>query len=157
MAMTRGETCYSRRCSGQSTVEFMLMIPIIFAMFFFVIEMSLYFSAVHYANYGTFVTARCRQVGYGGDGAGGGGKDAAFVAGAVLTGSVFQGNYSVTDSSASGVTVQMQSWISNFPFIAPLLPNMRFSRTVDLGPDESAYERLAAPPCTDNDIQSNPC
>ncbi len=142
---------------GQSTVEFMLMVPVIFAIFFFIIEMSLYFSAVHYATYGTFVTARCREVGYGGDGAGGGGKNAAFVAGAVLTGSVFQGNYRVTDTAGAGVTVQMQSWVSNFPFIAPLLPDMAFSRRINLGPDESAYERAAAPPCTDTDIQSNPC
>ncbi len=142
---------------GQSTIEFMLMIPIIFAMFFFIIEMSLYFSAVHYATYGTYVTARCREVGYGANGSGTGGKNKDYVASLVLTGSVFRNNYSVTESSTQGVTVQMQSWISNFPLIAALLPDMRFATSVNLGPDESAYERSTGTPCTDNDIDSNPC
>ncbi len=142
---------------GQSTVELMLMIPIIFAMLFFVIEMGLYFSAVHYANYGTYVAARCRAAGYGADGAGGGGRDATYVTKLVLTGSVFKGNYFVSDTSSLGVTVQMQSWVSNFPFINALLPDMAFATSVNLGPDESVYERTTGVPCTDNDIQSNPC
>lgn len=149
---------------GQSTVEFMLMIPLIFAMLFFVIEMGLYFSAVHYANYATYVTARCRQVGYGASGLEANqqsSENEVSIAAKVLTGSVFFDNYVVTDSSQKGVTVQMLSWKTNFPFLRSLLPDMPFSTSVNLGTNEMVYERNAAglraqqgydANCTDNDI-----
>jgi len=147
--------------TGQSTTEFMLMIPVIFAMFFFVIEMGLYFSAVHYANYATFVTARSQMAGFQN---GSGTQSADEVAELVLTGSVFRGsrasgkNYTVTqEKSASGIQIALNSWVTNFPYLSALLPNMKFSTSVYLGPNEASYENRAKPLCTDNDMSSNQC
>ena len=39
-------------------IGFLLMMPLIMAMFFFIIEMSLYFTTVHYTSYATYAAAR---------------------------------------------------------------------------------------------------
>ena len=48
---------------GQSTTEFLLMLPLMMACFFFIIEMSLYFTTVHYQSYATYAAARAHAVG----------------------------------------------------------------------------------------------
>ena len=176
----RVETARVRAASGQSTVEFMLMIPVIFATFFFVIELGLYFSAVHYTDYAAFVTARSLN---GGFMAADSTKSADQIAGLVLTGTAFTGglqgtNYTVgssdgassVDASSPGIRISIDSWQTNFPFLSDILPNMKFNTTVALGPDEYLYEASArtlnGSPCADNDSSghedsvayyANPC
>ncbi len=130
-----------RRARGQSTVEFMLMVPVLFAMFFFVIEMGLYFTTIHYGTYAAFATARSLEGGfnpvYG---------DTTAVADLVLTGAVWQGASatSVTSGSADpvGVRVTLTDFAQKvpFPFISGLLPDMTFATQANLGPPELGYE-----------------
>lgn len=140
---------------GQSTVEFMLMVPVILSIFFFVIEMSLYFSAIHYANYATYTTARARLANYGAQPYQST-PDPNSVMKLVLTGSVYGDNYDVTQTQ-KGVTMKLRHWKTNFPFLSVLLPNMPFTLSVNLGPEEYRYEKVSPVKCTDNDVSSNPC
>lgn len=141
------------RQRGQSTVEFMLMLPILLGIFFFVVEMSLYMTAIHYTNYATFTVARSKIVGYRGDG---GPQTAAFVADLLLTGSALKDNYTLSERS-TGITVQLQSWKTTFPYLAGIMPDAKFATSVNLGPDERVYETRAFTGCADNDMNYNPC
>ena len=47
-----------RSRKGQATTEFALMIPVIFALLFAIVEYAYYLGAVHYVNYATFAAAR---------------------------------------------------------------------------------------------------
>lgn len=141
----------SRR--GQSTVEFMLMLPVLLAVFFFVIEMSLYFTAIHYTNYATFTVARAKLAGYRNKD---GQQTATFVAELMLTGSALQDNYTLSEKT-NGISVQLQSWRTTFPYLAGIMPDAAFKTTVNLGPNELKYESKAFTGCADNDMSSNPC
>jgi len=145
---------------GQSTVEFMLMVPVLFSLMFFIIEMSLYFSSIHFANYGAFVAARANQTGFG-NGSAGDAFNLQSLSELVLTGSIFKNNYAMDYSneggSNSGVHLQMEHWQAHWPFLNTMLPDMRFEIQINMGPDESIYEDRGRPPCTDNDMTSNPC
>lgn len=142
-----------RRLRGQSTVEFVLMLPVVLAVFFFVIEMSLYFTTVHYVNYGTYVIARSKEVGYRGNGTS---RTAAEVAEWILSGSVLVDNYDLHESS-NGITVELRSWRTTFPYLSGIMPDAKFQATINLGPDERSYESKAFDGCADNDLSSNPC
>lgn len=129
------------------------MLPVLLAIFFFVIEMSLYFTAIHYTNYATFTVARSKLAGYrNADGQ----QTASFVAGLILTGSALEGNYTVTDKT-NGISVKLQSWRTTFPYLAGIMPDAPFTTTVNLGPNERVYETRAFTGCADNDMSSNPC
>lgn len=141
------------RLSGQSTVEFVLMLPVVLAVFFFVIEMSLYFTTVHYVNYGTYVIARSKEVGYRGNGTS---HTAAEVAEWILSGSVLVDNYDLQETN-NGITVGLRSWRTTFPYLSGIMPDARFQATINLGPDERSYEAKAFDGCADNDLNSNPC
>ncbi len=143
-----------REQTGQSTVEFMLMIPVIFALFFFVIEMGLYFSAVHYTQYATYATARAKMVNY--RVFNGQSLTSEQVAGLIMTGSALRNNYTVTESEG-GIQLKLQSWKTNFPYLSALMPNMPFATTVNLGPNEGDYESRAFEGCADNDMNYDPC
>jgi hypothetical protein len=136
----------------------MLMVPVILAIFFFVIQMSLYFSAVHYANYATFVTARSLMANYGTTDYKSPLRNAEDIAELVLTGHVYTGNIDVVEqlknNKAVGVQIQIKAWRTRFPFLSVLLPNMPFATTVNLGRREADYELVKSQPCTDNDVQS---
>ena len=123
---------------GQSTVEFMLMLPLLLASFFFVIEMSMYFSSVHYTQYATFAAARGAAVG----------EDPEEIASILLTGNVYQGgqNYTVQQIDGdTGVSITLDKWNPSFPFLAGIFPDnggkgLTFTTEVHLGPRECAYE-----------------
>ena len=135
-----------KHARGQSTVEFMLMVPILFAMFFFVIEMGLYFTTIHYGNYAAFVTARSVEGGFNPAF-----PDAKSVAKLVLNGAVW-GNATVTPAgpvdAPSGVTVGLTGFerLVPFPFINALLPSMDISAQVNLGQTEWLYEGFEGRP-----------
>ncbi len=132
------------REQGQSTVEFMLMVPVLFAIFFFIIEMGLYFTTVHYGTYAAFATARSQE----------GNFNPAFpsttaVSNLILTGDVWKGTSAAPVSVPSGsgdMPIGAQVTLTNFkqkvpfPFIRALLPSMTFSTQANLGPPEVWYE-----------------
>jgi len=122
---------------GQSTTEFMLMIPVLFSMLFFVIEMGLYFTSVHYSTYAAFAAARSQQVGYS-DQYG----DAKAVTDLILTGALW-GTATVNPvGNQSGVAIGLEDYqkLVPFPFIVSLLPNLKFETQVYLGINECRYE-----------------
>lgn len=138
---------------GQSTVEFVLMLPVVLAVFFFVIEMSLYFTTIHFVNYGTYVIARSKQVGYR---VKSNSLNAGEVAEWILSGSVLVDNYDLRETN-SGITVALRSWKTTFPYLSGIMPDAHFQATINLGPDERGYESKAFDGCADNDLNSNPC
>ena len=124
----RSRVPMKHRRRGQSTVEFALLIPLLFALLFMCIEFAFYFGAIHYDNYAAFVTARGVQVG----------EDSADdVKDWVLNGNVTgDAEISTDDSSA---TVQ-QDWEVDLPGIKQLLGDIGFEVTAVLGSEEFAYE-----------------
>lgn len=144
-----------RNEKGQSTTEFMLMLPLLLAMFFFVMEMSLYFSSVSYSNYASYAAARGHSVG----------EDPDEIADMLLTGQVYnsvQGsgagkNYTVSymdmgsnsndQATANGVKVEIRTWSPHFPFLRGIFPTagngMGYDTSNYLGPPECTYEDLA--------------
>ena len=138
-----------RRERGQSTTEFLLMMPLLMAMFFFIIEMSLYFSSVHYTNYASYAAARGHAVG----------EDPDQITAMLLTGSIYThngGNYTVeyvdnnnsssNQQTAKGVRVTVREWYPSLPFLQGILPSrnggLRYSTSNYLGPPECTYEDL---------------
>jgi hypothetical protein len=120
----------------------MLMVPVLLSVFFFVIEMSLYFTTVHYGTYAAFVTARSQEVGFSQKY-----PNADAVSELVMTGAIWQGDTAipVADSKSgklSGVSVQVTDFEEKvpFPFLKPLMPNLDLNTQVFLGPDERKYE-----------------
>ncbi len=151
------------RNSGQSTVEFMLMIPILFAMLFFVIEMGLYFSAAHYGTYTAFATARSTEVGYSALY-----PDEKAVSDLILTGALWQtADTRVTEEMDNGQAIGISVKLNNFeqlvpfPFIKELLPDVHFDTKVYLGPNECTYEYavdpVRDPKFYDNNIPQSAC
>lgn len=132
--------------NGQSTVEFMLMVPVIFAIFFFVLEMGLYFTTIHYAQYSAFTMARAQQAGFSEQW-----PSVSTLDDVLLTGLVWTNNAAKpvgpSKYSATGVAVSMSDFQDRvpFPFIQGMLPNMQFDVQVHLGPLEVGYEGKAAP------------
>lgn len=132
----------SRR--GQSTVEFMLMVPVLFAIYFFVIELGLYFTTIHYATYAAFTLARAQEGGFSNQW-----PSLSALDDVILTGLVWTSNAAkpvgASKYSAAGVSVSVSNFEQRvpFPFIVGLLPNMQFDAKVFLGPTEALYEGKA--------------
>jgi hypothetical protein len=133
-----------RRCSpsrgrrGQATTEFALMLPLLFALLFMVIEFAFYFGAIHYANYAAFVTARGVQVGE---------DSASDVQSLIMNGNVTR-NASISASSASATV--SQPWEVDMPGINQLLGDIGFDVTAVLGSEEIRYEGQVNPMYADN-------
>lgn len=128
----------SRRRQAQSTVEFALLLPLLFALLFMVIEFAFYFGAIHYDNYAAYVTARGVQVGE---------DSASDVKDWVLNGNV-TGDASISTSSSSA-TVD-QPWEVDLPGINQLLGDIDFQVTAVLGSEEYRYEGQVNPSFADN-------
>lgn len=137
--------------SGQSTVEFMLMIPVLFSVLFFVIQMGLYFTTIHYASYAAYSTARA-QVGNFNDVY----SDAEAVSRLMLTGQVWGADTAESINGGIGASVTMTNFESRvpFPFISALVPPMNFDVAVNLGPREVDYEGLEGRPSDQYDNNS---
>jgi len=135
-----------RRQRGQSTVEFMLMVPVLFAIYFFVIELGLYFTTIHYANYAAFTLARAQEGGFSDQW-----PSVSALDDVILTGLVWTSNAAKpvgpSKYKATGVSVSVSNFEQRvpFPFINGLLPNMQFDTRVYLGPTEVMYESKADP------------
>ncbi|MFH1465544.1 MAG: TadE family protein [Pseudomonadota bacterium] len=123
---------------GQATVEFALMIPLLFALLFMCIEFAFYFGAIHYDNYAAFVTARGVQVGE---------DSASAVESMLLNGNVSKNASISTDDSSA--TVQ-QLWRVDTPGLHQVLGDIDFSVTAVLGPEEFRYEGQVNPQFADN-------
>lgn len=123
---------------GQATTEFALMIPLLFALLFMVIEFAFYFGAIHYANYAAFVTARGVQVGE---------DSGSDVKNLIMNGNVTR-NASISTSSI-GATVS-QPWEVDMPGISQLLGDIGFDVTAVLGSEEIQYEGQVNPMYADN-------
>jgi hypothetical protein len=136
-AAQRGRSHPSGR-RGQATTEFALMIPLLFALLFMVIEFAFYFGAIHYANYAAFVTARGVQVGE---------DSGSDVKNLIMNGNVTR-NASISTSSV-GATVS-QPWEVDMPGINQLLGDIGFDVTAVLGSEEIRYEGQVNPMYADN-------
>jgi Flp pilus assembly protein TadG len=110
-----------RNRAGQGTVEFALMLPIILAVLFSVIEYAYYFGAVHYTNYATFSAARAKL----------GNDSIGNVEDALLTGNV-----------TSGVTLTEQT--------NGVRAQMPWTMEVTIGPAECQYELKQIPGVTND-------
>lgn len=138
IAATRRRSPAVRGSAGQATVEFALMLPLLFAILFMCIEFAFYFGAIHYANYAAFVTARGVQVGE---------DSASDVQQLIMNGNVTRGaNISAGGSSA---TVS-QPWEVDMPFVRDILGDIGFDVTAVLGSEEYRYEGQVNPTYADN-------
>lgn len=129
------------RQKGQSTVEFMLMIPVIFAIYFFVIEMGLYFTTVHYATYAAHAMARAQQGGYSDAYPSVNDLSKIILTGAVWTPGAAKAN-GPSKYELTGVAVSMNDFEVRvpFPFIRGMLPSLAWTVNVVQGPTELYYE-----------------
>ncbi len=125
-----------RTRSGQSTVEFALMIPIIFAILFAVVEYSYYFGAVHYVNYATFAGARAQQTSIS-EGAASG--NVSGVADVLLHGNV-TGDATLSPEPGSGYVTGELPWTPDTPGFKEVMGDMTASMSVTLGAPECNYE-----------------
>ncbi|MCB9796207.1 MAG: pilus assembly protein [Alphaproteobacteria bacterium] len=122
-----------RRRSGQSTTEFALMLPLIFAIVFAVIEYAYYFGAIHYVNYATFSAARALQAN----------DDADAVASSLLSGNMVDmnsGQVSVSTDRTTGTVTSTFNWSAQTPGFRQLMGSMRAQMSVTMGPPECTYE-----------------
>lgn len=111
---------------GQSTVEFAIMIPVIFVALFLIVELAFFFGSTHYLNHAAFVGARAQQVG----------EDGEAAAGLLLDGNVTRdASVSAGDSS---VTIE-QPWEMDLPFLSTF-SDLDYDVTVVAGPEEAQYE-----------------
>ncbi len=118
---------------GQSTTEFALMLPLIFAILFGAIEYAYYLGAIHYTNYGTFVAARAIQAN----------DDPSEAADMVLTGNATstRGGDARITSIGNGARGELLWGPASTPgFNQVLTDNMDVQMEVFLGPAECGYE-----------------
>lgn len=126
-----------RNRRGQSTTEFALMIPLIFALLFAVIEYAYYMGAVHYVNYATFSAARAFQVN----------GDPDQVLTELLTGNMVDytaGDVTMNADSATGRIQTFFTWEAQTPGFNLVMGDMSTNMSVTLGPPECRYEELDA-------------
>ena len=129
LALLFGMTIHRQR-GGQAVTELALMLPLIFALVFAVIEFSYYLGGVHYVNYATFMGARAVQAN----------ESPADVESELLTGNVTNDAYLVTLPSGSGVTGTLP-WEAQMPGFAQVMgQDMTVDMTVSLGKPECQYE-----------------
>lgn len=124
-----------RRSRGQSTVEFMLMLPVLLASYFFVVQMGLYFTTIHYANYGAFTSARGLVGGYSSMY-----QDMTSMSKLVLSGDVWGGQAAAAAAAGASVTLTNFERRVPLPFISSMVPDMNFTASVSLGGSEQDYE-----------------
>lgn len=125
-----------RARTGQSTVEFALMIPIIFAILFAVIEYSYFFGAVHYVNYATFAAARAQQTSASnGDVSG----NVSGVSDVLLHGNVTE-DATFSEDTPSGAVTGTLPWSPDTPGFKEVMGDMTVSMTMVLGQPECNYE-----------------
>ena len=125
-----------RTRAGQSTVEFALMIPIIFAILFAVIEYAYFFGAVHYVNYATFAAARAQQTSAG-EGAVAG--NVSGVADVLLHGNVTK-DASLSEDSSTGMVTATLPWTPDTPGFKEVMGDMTVTMSMTLGAPECTYE-----------------
>ncbi|MDP2309234.1 MAG: pilus assembly protein [Pseudomonadota bacterium] len=116
----------SRR--GQSTVEFAIMIPVIFAALFLIVELAFFFGSTHYVNYAAFTAARAQQVG----------ESATDATDLLLDGNVTAGA-SVSASTGAGSVKIAMPWEMDLPFTSGF-GAFDYEVTVIAGPEEARYE-----------------
>ena len=119
---------------GQGTVEFALMLPLVLALLFAVIEYAYYLGSIHYVNYGTYMAARALQAGDE--------DDPEETRDALMTGNVTS---DVTMSPVSGTegNVGYESrlpWDAQTPGFKQVMGNMDVRMRVYLGQRECNYE-----------------
>jgi Flp pilus assembly protein TadG len=116
----------SRR--GQSTVEFAIMIPVIFAALFLIVELAFLFGSTHYVNYAAFAAARAQQVG----------ESATDAADLLLDGNVTKNATVRANTGAGSVKIEMP-WEMDLPFTSGFA-DFDYDVTVVAGPEEARYE-----------------
>jgi Flp pilus assembly protein TadG len=113
---------------GQSTVELAIMMPVIFAALFLVVELAFFFGSTHYANYAAFVGARAQQVG----------ESATDATGLLLDGNVTSAANVRASTGAGSVTVEVP-WTMDLPFTSGF-GDFDYDVTAVAGPEEARYE-----------------
>lgn len=133
-----------KRLRGQSTVEFMLMIPVLMSIYFFVLKMGLWFTTIHYGNYAAFSIARAQQVGFSNLYPSVSSLNDIILTGAVWTNSAAK-PVGPSKYAATGISVALTEFEEKvpMPFLRDLLPNMQFDTKVYLGSLELNYEYKA--------------
>ena|GEM_PF-4427351 len=112
---------------GQGAVELAIMLPLLFALAFAVIEFAFYFGVISWDVHAAYSGARAAQVG----------EDPGEVGDLLLDGNVTK-NASISEGFGS-VTVE-QPWRTDLPFVNQLVESTDFRVTATLGYEESAYE-----------------
>lgn len=111
---------------GQSTVELVMMIPVLFGLCFMVVELALWLGGTHFATYAAFAGARAQQVG----------RDPQTAVGMLLDGRATRG--ATTSGGGASVTVSMP-WKADLPFTSAV-GDLTYDVTVTAGPSEEDYE-----------------
>ncbi len=115
--------------NGQSTVELVMMIPVIFGLLFVVVELALWLGGTHFTTYAAFAGARAQQVG----------REPSDATAALLDGRGTSGQS--TSADGQSVTVQMP-WAFDLPF-ASAIGSVDYDVSATAGPDEFKYERTS--------------
>ena len=126
-----------RRRQGQSSTEFAMMIPLILALLFAVVEYAYYMGAIHYVNFATFSAARAQQVG----------DDGQAVADDLLTGRMVDtrdGDVELDFDDTKGSVTSTFLWEAQTPGFKQVMGDMTVDLSVTLGPPECEYESSAA-------------
>ena len=113
---------------GQSTVEFAIMIPVIFAGLFLIVELAFFFGSTHYVNYAAFTAARAQQVG----------ESATDAADLLLDGGITR-DATVSANTGSGSVKIELPWQMDLPFTSEF-GDFDYDVTVVAGPEEAQYE-----------------
>lgn len=114
---------------GQSTVELVMMIPVIFGLLFVVVELALWLGGTHFTTYAAFAGARAQQVG----------REPSDATAALLDGRATSGHS--TSADGQSVTVQMP-WEFDLPFVSAI-GSVDYDVSATAGPDEFKYERTS--------------
>jgi hypothetical protein len=119
------------RRRGQSTVELALMLPLVFAVLFFIVELAFFFGSTHYVNYAAFAAARAQEVG----------ESATDAADLLLDGNVTR-SASVTAHPGAGTVKIALPWQMSLPGTSGF-SDFDYDVTVVAGPEEARYEGLS--------------
>lgn len=114
-----------------------MMIPLILALLFAVVEYAYYLGAIHYVNYATFSAARAQLVS----------DDGEAVAEDLLTGRMvdYRDNDVEMDfDDELGSVTSTFNWEAQTPGFRQVMGDMTVDMSVTLGPEECEYESAAA-------------
>lgn len=132
-AQRRDGSSARRLRRGQSTAEFALMIPLILALLFAVIEYAYYLGALNYVNYATFSAARGFSVS----------DDPTAIASDLLTGNMVDygdGDVTVDVDASTGTVTSTLLWEATSPGFRQLMGEMDASMSVTMGEPECVHE-----------------